>query len=71
MRSEGVVEQVADQMAHQDGITADGDRPRGEVEADLLLSEPVAATLVIGTHAGLYPAVRAARISPTFALHAA
>lgn len=30
-----------------------------------------AATLVIGTVAGLYPAVRAARLSPTLALHAA
>ncbi|MEU2872046.1 ABC transporter permease [Streptomyces olivoreticuli] len=29
------------------------------------------ATLVIGTVAGLYPAVRAARLSPTLALHAA
>lgn len=29
------------------------------------------ATLVIGTLAGLYPAVRAARLSPTLALHAA
>ncbi|MFG2143212.1 ABC transporter permease [Streptomyces sp. NPDC048696] len=29
------------------------------------------ATLVIGTIAGLYPAVRAARLSPTLALHAA
>ncbi|MEU1284260.1 ABC transporter permease [Kitasatospora sp. NPDC005856] len=29
-----------------------------------------AATLVIGTVAGLYPAVRAARLSPTLALHA-
>ncbi|MFI6497650.1 ABC transporter permease [Nonomuraea typhae] len=29
-----------------------------------------AATLVIGTVAGLYPAVRAARVSPTLALHA-
>ncbi|MFE7634138.1 ABC transporter permease [Kitasatospora sp. NPDC057518] len=30
-----------------------------------------AATLLIGTVAGLYPAVRAARLSPTLALHAA
>ncbi|MEV7419461.1 ABC transporter permease [Streptomyces sp. NPDC089919] len=30
-----------------------------------------AATLAIGTVAGLYPAVRAARLSPTLALHAA
>ncbi|QTI46058.1 hypothetical protein JYK04_03869 [Streptomyces nojiriensis] len=30
-----------------------------------------AATLVIGTLAGLYPAVRAARLSPTLALAAA
>nr|WP_079183165.1 ABC transporter permease [Streptomyces sp. TSRI0281] len=30
-----------------------------------------AATLVIGTIAGLYPAVRAARLSPTLALHSA
>ncbi|MEU3461678.1 ABC transporter permease [Streptomyces sp. NPDC006733] len=30
-----------------------------------------AATLIIGTVAGLYPAVRAARLSPTLALHAA
>ncbi|MFC5032186.1 ABC transporter permease [Streptomyces sp. DSM 41987] len=29
------------------------------------------ATLIIGTVAGLYPAVRAARLSPTLALHAA
>lgn len=29
-----------------------------------------AATLLIGTVAGLYPAVRAARLSPTLALHA-
>lgn len=29
------------------------------------------ATLVIGTIAGLYPAVRASRLSPTLALHAA
>ncbi|NGO71180.1 ABC transporter permease [Streptomyces boncukensis] len=29
------------------------------------------ATLVIGTLAGLYPAIRAARLSPTLALHAA
>lgn len=29
------------------------------------------AMLVIGTVAGLYPAVRASRLSPTLALHAA
>lgn len=29
------------------------------------------ATLVIGTIAGLYPAVRASRLSPTLALHSA
>lgn len=29
------------------------------------------ATLVIGTVAGLYPAVRASRLSPTLALHSA
>ncbi|WP_162794902.1 ABC transporter permease, partial [Nonomuraea lactucae] len=32
------------------------------------LGGAVAATLVIGTAAGLYPAMRAARLSPTVAL---
>ncbi|WP_419995909.1 ABC transporter permease [Streptomyces boninensis] len=35
------------------------------------MAEGFGATLVIGSVAGLYPAVRAARVSPTVALHAA
>ncbi|PKV83521.1 hypothetical protein BX283_1026 [Streptomyces sp. TLI_146] len=34
-------------------------------------SDALAATLLIGVLAGLYPAIRASRLHPTVALHAA